>query len=134
MVSRPRSARSLSALIRSAPGRAELRNILSELGKESNDRAATITITALLEGALESALLNHFVALTKSDQKDIFGPAAPLSSLSAKIQLGYALELFGKHTRGDLNRIREVRSKSRRPPQETRGRVAKQPRPPPAKR
>ena len=48
--------------------------------------------------------------LSKDDQEAIFGINGPLSSFSSKINLAYALSIFGPETRENLDKIRELRN------------------------
>ena len=92
------------------PAFEEIAPIIGELVHEPSDRGAAVLGASLLDGALEAALLTKCRKLTESEQKDMFGPDAPLGSFSAKIRAGYALRLFGPLTRTELDAIREVRN------------------------
>jgi hypothetical protein len=48
--------------------------------------------------------------LEKRTAKGLFGTMGPLSSFSAKIDLGVLLGLYPEEVRGDLHRLREVRN------------------------
>ena len=92
------------------PDRDELTEIIAELSLNASDRASAILGAAVLDGALESVILPKFRKLTEAQIKELFGPDSPLGTFSAKIRIGYALNLYGPKTRSDLDSIREVRN------------------------
>jgi hypothetical protein len=87
---------------------------LLELFKElqsTSDRVAVISATAFLDDSLGVALRARFVPLGNGWADKIFsGSGGPLSTLSSKIVIGYALGLYGPITRKDLDTIRNVRN------------------------
>ena len=54
----------------------------------------------------------RFVALTKDEEKRLFAYEfqGPLADFSSRIKLGYAMYLFGRETREDMEIIRRVRN------------------------
>ena len=88
---------------------AKLSPIFEELAGES-DRAAAITACSYLEPRVDRALRSRLVPLTKKLDQTLFAGYGPLSTLSARIDVGYALGLYGKMTRADLHRIRSIRN------------------------
>jgi len=77
------------------------------------DRAIAVVLTSILEQGLETAIKTHFVDLADDpDHNQLFAGdgTGPLTSASAKIRLGYALGVYGKKTRNDLNLIQTVRN------------------------
>jgi len=79
----------------------------------SPDQAVAIVLTAVLEHALESALLTHF-PVPKEEGRLLFqgrgDEEAPLHSLSAKIALGYALGVYDGLLKNDLKWIKNIRN------------------------
>lgn len=79
------------------------------------DRAAAVVLGALVERSLAKLLRGR---MREDGVEDIFKPAGLLGDFGAKINLGYALKLFGPQTRKDLNIIRHLRNQfahSRKP-------------------
>lgn len=109
MVLRPRSVKTLKSLIREMPTGNVLLTML-DISQQRNHRAEAVTLAALLESTIESAMLRRFVPLSRTDRKDLFEGVAPLATFSAKIRLGYALNMYGRKTRADLDNIREIRN------------------------
>jgi DNA-binding MltR family transcriptional regulator len=88
------------------------RPIVEEL-EQQTDRGAAIIGAALVESLLRQALESRMRVkspLEKRTAKRLFGTMGPLSSFSAKIDLGVLLGLYPEEVRGDLHRIREVRN------------------------
>lgn len=83
--------------------------LFAELNNQS-DRVATITAAAFFEDALERAIESKFVPLSKTKREKIFDGQAPLSTFSAKIEIGYALGLYGVVARADLHKTRKIRN------------------------
>lgn len=76
-----------------------------------SDRAAAITASAFFEEKLVAALVSRFVPLSNTIRDELFeGPVASLRGLSAKIDIGYAVGLYGKVTRTDLHKARTIRN------------------------
>ncbi|MGO9684145.1 MAG: MltR family transcriptional regulator [Beijerinckiaceae bacterium] len=48
--------------------------------------------------------------LDKEEEADLFEDTGPLATFSARINFGYALGLYGKKVKRDLNLIREIRN------------------------
>jgi hypothetical protein len=82
--------------------------ILREIGSEK-DRGAAIVIVAFLEDCLETAIKSRLVRDANTERK-MFSGTGPLATLSAKIELGFLLGMYGKAERNDLHRIREIRN------------------------
>jgi DNA-binding MltR family transcriptional regulator len=75
------------------------------------DRAIAIIITAPIEDGLEDLILTTMIYdLNKTDKDGLFSGEAPLARFSSKIRLGFALGLFGRETRRDLDRLRMIRN------------------------
>jgi hypothetical protein len=88
------------------------RPIVDEL-EQQTDRGAAIIGAALVESLLRQALESRMragTALEKRTAKRLFGTMGPLSSFSAKIDLGILLGLYPEEVRSDLHRIRDLRN------------------------
>jgi hypothetical protein len=110
MVYRPRSFRSLRALIHQIPTKIETKQAFSELLKDTNDRAVGIVAAALLESALETALDFKLKKIGAGNTNEIFRGDAPFGSFSAKIKLARAINLIGDPARHDFDCVREIRN------------------------
>ncbi len=75
---------------------------------ETDDRALALVVGAIVEQSLETAILSHCIQITP---KELFGDIqeAPVT-FATKINLGYALGIYGKETKNDLNNIRMIRN------------------------
>jgi DNA-binding MltR family transcriptional regulator len=89
------------------------KHIIDSLYKE-NDRTTAIVAGSLLEDRLEAKLKTQ---LRCDDSKDtlkilveMFRGLGPLSSFSAKIRLGYLLELYDYRVRVELTAIKDIRN------------------------
>jgi hypothetical protein len=88
------------------------RPVVDELESQT-DRGAAIIGAALVESLLREALMSRLRVRTAGEKrtaKGLFGTMGPLSSFSAKIELGVLLGLYPEEVRGDLHRIRDVRN------------------------
>jgi hypothetical protein len=88
------------------------RPIVDEL-EQQTDRGAAIIGAAFVESLLREALESRLrvrTALERRTAKGLFGTMGPLSSLSAKIDLGVLLGLYPEAVQGDLHRLRDVRN------------------------
>jgi hypothetical protein len=87
----------------------EWETLIETLGG-ARDLMVAILLTPVVEDALQRLIRTRLVAtLTDADLAALF-EAGPLSSLTARTRLGYALGLFGPRTRADLDRIQQVRN------------------------
>ena len=88
----------------------ELTEIYTEMYQQS-DRAAALAGGSFLEDTLRDAIITRFVTLSQTRKNALFkGTDAPLSKFSAKIEIGFALHLYGDLTRIDLDHIRKIRN------------------------
>lgn len=87
----------------------EFKKALAEL-EEEGDRAAAIVGGSIIESFLEKGILMRLLPLSPALRESIFSGYGPLSSMSAKIDISFALGLFGDHVRIDLHHIRRVRN------------------------
>jgi len=110
MTADPRSFSSLRKLAGHYPDIQEFMELMIHIVQEENDRAAVLASVSLLDGALKALLLTKLKIPNNENENYLFGPNTPLRPLSAKIKLGYALNLYGPLTLADLEAIREVRN------------------------
>jgi hypothetical protein len=110
MGSRPRSFRSLRTLIHQIPTTGETKQAFSEILNDTNDRAVGIVSAALLESALERALVFKLKKIGAGDTSEIFRGDAPFGTLSAKIILARSINLIGDPARHDFDCVREIRT------------------------
>ena len=88
------------------------RAIVEEL-EQQTDRGAAIIGAAFVESLLRQSLESRLrlqTSLERRTAKGLFGTMGPLSSFSAKIDLGVLLGLYPEGVRGDLHRLRDVRN------------------------
>jgi hypothetical protein len=78
---------------------------------QMDDRSLAIVTTSLLEHYLGFAVMTRFGKLIqKEDYLRVFGPNAPLSALSAKINLCHSLGILVGDMRHDLTIMRKIRN------------------------
>ncbi|MCO5073511.1 MAG: hypothetical protein M9944_20130 [Rhizobiaceae bacterium] len=109
--SRGKQKPSLSDLSRSELTIEELELWKQELSS-GTDRACALVAAAYLDHVLQTAIKSYFRAdFEPNDANEVFSkPQAPLSSLSGKIDVAFALAHFGSKERGDLHAIRRIRN------------------------
>ena len=90
--------------------RKRVRNIISRALDHKDDRVAVITLAALIDVGLERAITCRMRRLKPAEHDAIFGGAGPLSGLSAKVRIAYALGIIGPLVRNDLSTINDVRN------------------------
>jgi DNA-binding MltR family transcriptional regulator len=99
-----------SAAVAEAKRLAEADAMLDEMFG-ANERAGAIVAVAFLEDVLSDAISTRFRPLTEGARKLVFETGgAPLSSLSAKIHIAYALGLISSAAREDLLKLKAVRN------------------------
>jgi hypothetical protein len=82
---------------------------MSELEKQT-DRGVGIVAASVAESALTELIKRRLVMMSSTRADLLFGRMRPLSSFSAKIELGVALGLFDDRTRSVFNMLRDVRN------------------------
>lgn len=85
---------------------------LQDRNQPETDRMIGIVGGAHVENALYVLILSRLVPLSANDHNQLFdnGGNGVLANFSSKIQLGFALGLFGPKTREDLDNIRHIRN------------------------
>lgn len=101
---------SLRKLTRKPVGLKAAVSAMGTAHREADDRSAAITAAALTEVAVEKAIKLRLRPLTKTEQRALFDGTAPLATFSAKIRMGYALGIYGRETRHDLESINAIRN------------------------
>jgi hypothetical protein len=102
-------ASSLNKLLKRRPTQEELDQIEEEFATDG-PRGVAILASVQVEDVLGGALLQRMVELTDDEYGQLFQGTAPLATFSAKIRLGYALGIFGKKTRHDMDILRQIRN------------------------
>lgn len=78
---------------------------------QANDHSCVLLAAEALSEALKRAMLRRFRDnLSRDDRDDLFDFRGPLGTFSSRIQIGYAMSIFGPKTLGDLERVRELRN------------------------
>lgn len=86
------------------------KEIIEEIQRES-DRGAIIVGVSLLEVRLEELLRTRMsAAALEVVGKNVFSGSGPLSSFSAKIDLGFLLQLYPYETYRLLDKVRRIRN------------------------
>ena len=76
------------------------------------DRAAAVIAAGFVDRSLQLAMEAEWGITSNTVRDRLFaGSKGALSSFSAKIEVGFAMSLFGPKTRGDLNLVRQIRNK-----------------------
>ena len=114
MVSSPRRP-SIKTLQNRSYTEEEIYHALNALAAENSafaDYAIAIIGAAYVERSIEISMRGRFVTLTQEEEKRLFNYDydGPLSDLAAKIKVGFAMYLFGRKTRDDLEIIRRTRN------------------------
>jgi DNA-binding MltR family transcriptional regulator len=59
---------------------------------------------------MRDAIKKRLVPLTDKEESNLFENNGPLSTLSSRINMGYALDIYGAKAKRDLNLLREIRN------------------------
>jgi len=86
----------------------QINRTFDEVFKQT-DRASAIVSSSLLEELLERLIL-AFLMDNEKTKRDLFDGIAPLSTMSAKINIAYHLGLIGKNEYEDLKFIKNIRN------------------------
>jgi hypothetical protein len=86
----------------------QLSAFLEEFQKET-DRAAAVLAVAYIDDRLKELLLSKFVG-SQNFVEDLFSAERPLSSVSAKVSVAYAVGLVSLPVAQDLHLIRRIRN------------------------
>lgn len=99
----------LRALTRMRPSHQEWDDSWKEM-REGTARSAAIIASAFTEDALRFAILDRCVLLEPPDIDRLLEPPGPMSSFYGKIELGFALGLYGPMVHDDLHTVRAIRN------------------------
>lgn len=75
----------------------------------SPDRSSGVVGGSLIDEILKRKIGNFLRPDTKCHEK-VFDGVGPLSTFSARIDMGYLLRMYGKEVQRDLHRIRQIRN------------------------
>ena len=87
--------------------RQDFMSILGEMDSPNN-RAASIVAAAFIENNLALAIMARFRDLKDRDQNEFFENRGVLSDFANKIDVGFALGIYGPLVRADLDNIRRI--------------------------
>lgn len=87
----------------------KLRAQLKELSKDAQTGKVLI-LCAMLEDVLMAAIKAKMAPLSSDISARIFGGSGPLQTISAKIDIAYALGLYSGGTRRNLHLVRKIRN------------------------
>lgn len=87
----------------------QLRNIVLPDAKKQPDRSLVIVMAAVIEDHLAGVIVNHLVDAKKITD-NMFGGMGPLSTFSAKIDMGFLLGLYTRDFLNALHALRKVRN------------------------
>jgi DNA-binding MltR family transcriptional regulator len=81
-------------------------------GDATKDRAVALVAATILDQSLQMAIATRLISLNSDETEGLFGPnqEAPLSSFSARIKIGYAIGIYNRIFREDLDCIRLIRN------------------------
>lgn len=89
----------------------ELMEAFGEMDLPDN-RTCAVVSAALVENYLALAILSRLREMNTEEQDHMFeGRDLPLADFAAKIDLGYALNIYGTLVRDDLDQIRHIRNR-----------------------
>jgi hypothetical protein len=108
---KPKTARTalqaLQHLVDEQPTYDTLIEFITETNSEKNDRGAAILLATNVENALHGTI----VAMLRAQRtKELFGANSALGSFANKIQMAYAMDIFGDETKHNLDIVRTVRN------------------------
>lgn len=76
-----------------------------------DDRAIVLITGAVLDQALEAAILQKLPGIKKGNEAYVFSDdGAPLRDFDSKIRVGFGLGIYGEGARSDLSLIRSIRN------------------------
>jgi hypothetical protein len=108
-VSKHTTTKTLKTLIDESPSKDELDALNAELARGS-DRACAIIAAATVESFLTTAILVKLENIDDETVENLKSQNGALGGFFSKIYLGYALGLYDKATRYDLETIRRIRN------------------------
>ncbi|MEX1059878.1 MAG: MltR family transcriptional regulator [Methyloceanibacter sp.] len=101
--------RSLRTISREEPTRDEMLEMLRESWRGSDLMAAIIPCVHL-QDAIAQLIIAHFPRTDKDVIEGLYERDGPLSTFFSQIQLGYAMGLFDRDVKRDLDTIRHIRN------------------------
>jgi hypothetical protein len=88
----------------------EIEQIFNE-ALSQNDRTAAIILGSVVELNLQEAIQGRWPPISNTLRETIFDGYGPLADFSSKIDVGFAMGIFGPQTRTDLHSIRWIRNR-----------------------
>lgn len=90
--------------------REDFMTILAEMDA-SDHRSAAIVAAAFVENNLALAIMARLRRLDAAEQEHLFENRGTISDFASKIDLGFALNIYGPLVRDDLDCIRQIRNR-----------------------
>jgi DNA-binding MltR family transcriptional regulator len=84
--------------------------IFNEIDEQS-DRGAAVVGGSFVDAALRLAIEAELHIASKVARDKLFKGYGPIATFSARIELGFALQIFGPKTKADLGIIRTIRNR-----------------------
>ena len=106
----PSSIKSLRAFTKQLPVQGQDDLALTVELDSDNDRAFIILHVSFVENSLTEAIIKKLPGYSQDIDNELFGPNAPLSTLSDKIRIAFAMCIFGPSARSHLDELREMRN------------------------
>jgi hypothetical protein len=115
MTTKPRPSSLLKKFAKALPSEQDVYNVLDLLKRENSpfaDYAIAMIGASYLERSIAISMIGRFVDLNPEEERRLFSFDAdgPLATFSARIKVGYAMYLFGRETRDDLESIAKIRN------------------------
>ena len=108
--SKEKALKALRSRMRIIPSSQDIDNMFVAF-RRGDDRTTAVLGATMVESMLKLAILTKFrKPLSREAEDRLFGPDRPLSTFSAKINLGYALNLCTKQDVHNLDSIRVIRN------------------------
>jgi hypothetical protein len=102
--------KTLKELQKELPPLVDIQRIYAEV-QLADDYAAAMIAAALMDTMLRYLITAHLIPMGSDREEKIFGDQfGVLKSLSAKIEMSYAMGLIGPETRGVLEIVRKIRN------------------------
>jgi hypothetical protein len=105
----PTKIEALTQLSRAEPTYEHFHEFFSQVAEEKNERGAALMLAANVEMALLH-VVRRCLVIKKGQYKQLFGFESPMGTFSARIRIGYALDIFGPQTKDNLDYIRAIRN------------------------
>ncbi len=112
-LSREKAQKEARKLLSARPGAITMAETIEKYDRgihvRKDDRAVGLVVGSIIEQALENAILTHCVQIEPSELFDHKEESVSLT-FGNKINIGYALGVYGPNTKRDLNNIKLIRN------------------------